>query len=132
MISGVYFLRLVLLILTHSDQALRKPRITSALFLFAVGGESKAQRPRSWKEADKGDLQSQTHKTISSLLPIEYGCFSITCPLCCCIHLDQDWGFPWREQLEVNWHKHPSTYFIQVKFRGIFKSLDFILHLFYF
>lgn len=91
MISGVCFSRLVLLILTCSDQALRKPRITSALFV-CWRGRSKARRPCSWREVDKGIFQSRLpNPTENHLLPsacIEYR-FSITCPLSCSIHPKQ-------------------------------------------
>lgn len=91
MISGVCFSRLVLLILTCSDQALRKPRITSALFV-CWRGRSKARRPCSWREVDKGIFQSRLpNPTENHLLPsacIEYR-FFITCPLSRSIHPKQ-------------------------------------------
>lgn len=86
MIHQVYFFHLVLLTLTHSDQALRKLRITSALFVCWKGRleDTETLFLRS-RQGHLSPLSAQQKKNIYSPLPAEYR-FFITCPLCWRIH----------------------------------------------
>lgn len=78
MISGVYFLSLVLLILTRSDQALRKLRITSALFVCCRGRKQSVEILfLKWsRQGHLPELSARQSQTIYFLLPIEYRFFS--------------------------------------------------------
>lgn len=72
MMSGVYFSGLVPLILTRSDQALRKPRITSALFVCCRGRKRSAEtlfleRSRQGHLPEPSAKQTEKH-----LLPLPY------------------------------------------------------------
>lgn len=78
--QGVFFSRLVRLIPAGCDQALRKPRITSALFVCC-----RRRNPSS--DTLKGIFQSRlpedrgNKQNVEPPLPIEYR-FFVTCPLC--------------------------------------------------
>lgn len=62
-----FFSCLVLLTLIHSDRALRKLRITSALFVCWKGS---IERPCSWWEAEKGIFYSNLQKRLQQNLPL--------------------------------------------------------------